>query len=102
MYFTGLIIGIATFLIIGIFHPFVIKGEYYFGVRIWWLFALSGVVTVVASLLTENLIVSTLLAVWGASSFWGIGELFEQRKRVEKGWFPKRGERGTKDRTAGK
>ncbi|MBQ5875082.1 MAG: DUF4491 family protein, partial [Alistipes sp.] len=28
--------------------------------------------------------------VWGASSFWSIGELFEQRKRVEKGWFPKR------------
>ena len=26
----------------------------------------------------------------GASSFWSIGELFEQRKRVEKGWFPKR------------
>ena len=32
---------------------------------------------------------STLLAVWGASSLWGIGELFEQRKRVEKGWFPR-------------
>ena len=30
---TGLVIGVATFLIIGLFHPFVIKGEYYFGVR---------------------------------------------------------------------
>ena len=39
---TGLAIGLGTFLIIGIFHPFVIKGEYYFGVRIWWLFLLSG------------------------------------------------------------
>ena len=38
----------------------------------------------------ESVLVSTLLAVWGASSFWSIGELFEQRKRVEKGWFPKR------------
>lgn len=102
MYFTGLIIGIATFLIIGIFHPLVIKGEYYFGVRIWWMFALSGVVAVTASLLVENIVASTLLAVWGASSFWGIGELFEQRKRVEKGWFPKRERRGEKDRTAGK
>ena len=27
LYFTGLIIGIATFVIIGIFHPLVIKGE---------------------------------------------------------------------------
>jgi len=28
--------------------------------------------------------------VWGASSFWSIGELFQQRERVRKGWFPKR------------
>lgn len=90
MYFTGLIIGVATFLIIGIFHPLVIKGEYWFGVKIWWIFALSGVVTLAASLLTENVIISTLLAVWGASSFWSIGELFEQRRRVAKGWFPKK------------
>ena len=90
MYFTGLIIGIATFLIIGLFHPLVIKGEYYFGVRIWWIFALMGIITIAASLMIENILWSTLLAVWGASSFWSIGELFEQRKRVERGWFPKR------------
>ena len=94
MYFTGLVIGIATFLIIGIFHPLVIKGEYYFGVRIWWVFAISGVAAVAASLLTENILISTLLAVWGASSFWSIGELFEQRKRVAKGWIPKRETKG--------
>ena len=90
MYFTGLIIGVATFLIIGLFHPLVIKGEYYFGTRIWWVFALMGVVAIAASLMIENILWSTPLAVWGASSFWSIGELFEQKKRVEKGWFPKR------------
>ena len=90
MYFTGLIIGVATFLIIGLFHPLVIKGEYYFGVRCWWIFALMGIAAVIGSLMVENVLISTLLAVWGASSFWSIGELFEQRKRVEKGWFPKR------------
>ena len=90
MYFAGLIIGVATFLIIGLFHPLVIKGEYYFGVRCWWVFALMGVVAVAASLMIEDVLWSTLSAVWGASSFWSIGELFEQRKRVEKGWFPKR------------
>lgn len=90
MYFTGLIIGVATFLIIGLFHPLVIKGEYYFGTRIWWIFALMGVATITASLMIEDVLWSTLLAVWGASSFWSIGELFEQKKRVEKGWFPKR------------
>ena len=90
MYFTGLIIGVATFLIIGLFHPLVIKGEYYFGTRIWWVFALMGVITIAVSIMVENVLWSTLLAVWGASSFWSIGELFEQKKRVEKGWFPKR------------
>ena len=86
---TGLAIGLGTFLIIGIFHPFVIKGEYYFGGRIWWLFLLSGIGAIAASVAVRELFWSTLLAVWGASSLWGIGELFEQRKRVEKGWFPR-------------
>ena len=31
----GIVIGLCTFLVIGLFHPLVIKGEYYFGVRIW-------------------------------------------------------------------
>lgn len=93
MNFTGIIIGIATFLIIGIFHPLVIKGEYYFGVKCWWAFFVAGVAALTASLFIGNVIWSTLLAVFGASSLWGIGELFQQRKRVEKGWFPKREKR---------
>lgn len=90
LHFTGLIIGVATFVVIGIFHPLVIKGEYYFGVRCWWVFLLMGIAAVAGSLFVDDVLWSTLLAVWGASSFWSIGELFEQRKRVEKGWFPKR------------
>lgn len=90
---TGLVIGVVTFLIIGLFHPLVIKGEYWFGVKCWWVFLVMGVVAVAASLMVEDVLFSTLLAVWGASSFWSIGELFEQRKRVEKGWFPKREKR---------
>ena len=98
----GIVVGAATFLIIGVFHPFVIKGEYYFGVRCWWAFAVSGVAALAASLWVENLILSILLAVWGASSLWGIGQqdrenqVFypqrrrEHRERVAKGWFPKR------------
>ena len=93
MNFTGIIIGVATCLIIGLFHPLVIKGEYYFGVRCWWVFAVMGVAAVAAALFVDDVLLSTLLAVWGASSFWSIGELFEQRKRVEKGWFPKREKR---------
>jgi hypothetical protein len=90
LHFTGIVVGVATFLIIRLFHPLVIKGEYYFGVGCWWVFALIGIASIVGSLLVENVIVSTLLAVFGASSIWSIGELFQQRRRVEKGWFPKR------------
>lgn len=86
--FSGIIIGIATFLVIGLFHPLVIKAEYYIGVKSWWLFLLLGIVSAVASLLVVNLTLSILLGVVAFSSFWSIGEVFEQKKRVEKGWFP--------------
>ena len=90
---TGIAIGIATFLIIGIFHPLVIKAEYWIGVRCWWAFLLMGLAAFAGSLCVADLFWSTLLAVWGASSFWSIGELFHQRERVRKGWFPKRPDR---------
>ena len=34
----GLFIGICTFLIIGLFHPVVVKAEYYWGTKCWWIF----------------------------------------------------------------
>ena len=86
--FSGVIIGVATFLIIGLFHPLVIKAEYYIGVKSWWLFLLLGVLSAIASLLVSHLIISILLGVVAFSSFWSIGELFEQKQRVKKGWFP--------------
>jgi hypothetical protein len=88
---TGILLGLITFLIIGLFHPLVIKGEYYFGVKCWWAFALLGITSIAATVyFHENIIVSGSCGVLAFSSFWGIGELFEQKKRVEKGWFPKR------------
>ena len=92
--FSGVAIGVATFIVIGLFHPLVIKAEYYIGVRSWWLFLLLGIVAGVASLLVHNLILSIILGVVAFSSFWSIGEVFEQRKRVQKGWFPKNPKRG--------
>lgn len=89
MNLTGLIIGAATFLCIGIFHPIVIKAEYYLGTRCWLIFAMAGVIAVFGALLVENVIVSSLLGVFAFSAFWSIYELFEQEKRVERGWFPK-------------
>lgn len=89
MNYTGIIVGLATFLIIGIFHPIVIKAEYYLGVKCWWIFMLAGIVLGVLSLTSEGLIVSSLLGVTAFSSFWSILELKQQKERVRKGWFPK-------------
>lgn len=88
MNYTGIIVGLATFLIIGIFHPIVIKAKYYLGVKCWWIFMLAGIVLGVLSLTSEGLIVSSLLGVTAFSSFWSILELKQQKKRVRKGWFP--------------
>lgn|SRR5574344_251201 len=88
IYVTGIVIAISTFFIIGIFHPIVIKVEYYFGTRLWWMFLLSGMLSIVAALFLENVIASSLLGVLGATLLWSIGEIFEQKKRVQRGWFP--------------
>ena len=92
--FMGILIGVVTFLVIGLFHPLVIKAEYYLGVKSWWLFLVAGVVAAVFSLVVQNLFLSILLGVVAFSSFWSIGEVFAQRKRVEKGWFPANPKRG--------
>lgn len=84
----GIIIGAGAFLCIGVFHPIVIKAEYYLGTRCWWIFAIAGIAAVVLSLFLKDMILSTLLGVFAFSSFWGIYELFEQEERVKKGWFP--------------
>ena len=88
MNFSGLLVGLATFLVIGFFHPIVIKAEYYLGVKCGWIFVLAGLVFAVLSMLVCNLIVSTIFGVIAFSSFWSILELFHQRERVRKGWFP--------------
>ena len=87
--FDGLLIGIATFLIIGLFHPVVVKAEYYWGTKCWWIFLVLGIAGTVASLLVESVFVSAICGVFAFSSFWTIKEVFEQEERVLKGWFPK-------------
>ena len=56
----GLVIGIATFLIIGLFHPVVIKAEYYWGTGCWWIFLILGVAGIIWSLCTDNVLIAAL------------------------------------------
>ena len=88
IHWEDLIIGIGTFLIIGLFHPVVVKAEYYWGTRCWWIFLILGIIGIAGSLLISDILISSLLRVFSFSSFWTIKEVFEQRERVLKGWFP--------------
>ena len=85
----GLALGLSTFFIIGLFHPIVIKAEYYFGVKCWWWFLVAGMVLCFVSWLVTAIFWSALCAVSAFSCFWSILEIFHQRERVRKGWFPK-------------
>ncbi len=88
MNYTGVLIGLVTFLCIGVFHPIVIKAEYYFGRKSWWVFLVVGLSFLAASLMVRNTYVSIILGVVAFSSLWGILEVFQQHNRVKKGWFP--------------
>lgn len=86
--FEGILIGIASLLIIGLFHPIVIKCEYYFSQRVWPLFLIAGLLLLAAALFVQGLF-SILLALVGVACLWSIREIKEQAQRVAKGWFPK-------------
>ncbi|MCH3940552.1 MAG: DUF4491 family protein [Bacteroidales bacterium] len=88
MNFNGIIVGAAVFLIIGICHPVVIKLEYYYGKRSWWVLCLAGIIFSAVSIFLKNDVASTIFGAGAFSCFWGIHEIFQQEERVLKGWFP--------------
>jgi hypothetical protein len=89
----GITIGLFSFVVIGVFHPIVIKGEYYFTDKIWPLFLIAGLVFLSLSIMTKGVVFSSFFAILGFTCLWSIGELKEQRKRVKKGWFPQNSNR---------
>ena len=88
MNLNGIIVGTAVFLIIGICHPIVIKMEYHWGKKSWWVLALAGVIFSVCSLFVKSLTISTIIGAAAFSCFWGIHEILSQEMRVLRGWFP--------------
>ncbi|MBQ8650325.1 MAG: DUF4491 family protein, partial [Flavobacteriales bacterium] len=78
----GLLIGLITFVIIGAFHPLVIKGEYYCGVKIWWAFLAAGIVAMALAVIADSVLWQAVWGVLSFSSLWSIHEVFEQRERV--------------------
>ncbi len=88
MNYDGIIIGLASFLIIGLFHPVVIRAEYYVGKKIWPAFLVAGIIFVAVSLFIDNHIISAVVGLTGFASLWSIHEVIKQEERVDKGWFP--------------
>ena len=66
----GIVIGVCSFLIIGVFHPIVIKCEYYFSKKVWPIFFVCGLIAAVVSLLVGNFLASALLGSLSCSFFW--------------------------------
>jgi hypothetical protein len=97
MNFHGIVIGIIAFIIIGVFHPIVIKCEYYFSSRIWPVFLVTGTLSILSSFFVGKTIASSALGVLGCSLIWSIRELNEQSERVKKGWFPSNPHRESKE-----
>ena len=89
MNFSGILTAGISFLIIGIFHPVVIWSEYYFTKCCWPFFLAAGLICLGFSIFSGQEMLSVILGVLGCTFLWSIQELWEQEKRVKKGWFPK-------------
>ena len=85
----GIEAAVISFVCIGIFHPVVIKAEYYFSSRCWPAFLAAGAFCCAASLFAESPLLSVALGSLGCTCLWCIIELKEQERRVARGWFPK-------------
>ncbi len=88
MNFNGILVGAAVFLIIGICHPIVIKMEYHWGKKSWWVLLAAGLGFCALSLFIPNTVVSTIVGAAAFSCLWGIHEILAQEMRVLRGWFP--------------
>lgn len=82
MNFTGLAVGAVAFCCIGIFHPIVVKAEYYGGRKCRWAFFAVGMLLAVLSLEIKQQTLSILTGTAAFSILWAGREISEQHKRV--------------------
>lgn len=84
----GLILGAFMLLVIGSGHILIIKGEYHYGTKLWPIFLLIAFSCIIPSILIGDDFISGILGILGFTFLWSIHELFKQKERVKKGWFP--------------
>lgn len=88
MNFEGIVLSAASLLIMGVYHPIVIWGEYYFSAKIWPFFLAAGAACLIWSLFLDGAW-SPVVAFLGATNLWSVIEVRQQTERVRKGWFPR-------------
>lgn len=88
MNFSGILLGLATLLIIGAGFVWVIRCEYHLG-YLWWPYVMgTGFLAIGSSLFVSSAMGSALMGIFGAALVWGSTELRDQAVRAEIGWFP--------------
>ena len=87
MQFAGVILGLVTFLMIGVLHFSVVKIEKVWGSHLWPGFVVLGLLFGVGSLLVDEVLISALLGVNGFLFAWSGPELKKQKERAERDSF---------------
>ena len=89
MNWLGIEAAVVTFICVALFHPIVIKSEYYFSARCWPVFLAAGLGCTAASLFVASSLLSITFGALGCCFLWSVIELKEQEQRVARGWAPK-------------
>ncbi len=84
MNFYGLVLGLVSFLIIGLCHPLVAKMEYYWSKKSWWILFILGFIFLIISFLVKEKL-SIIFGIISFAFFWSTIEIFKQHERVMKG-----------------
>ena len=82
MQYAGIIVGVFTFIMIGVLHVAVVKIERVIGSHIWPWFVVLGLIFGVTSLMVADVLSSALLGVSGFLFAWSGPELRKQSERV--------------------
>jgi hypothetical protein len=81
---TGFLVGLAAFFMIGLFHPVVAKMEYHLGKGSWWMLFFPGLISLVLSFFLMPFW-SIIMGCLAFSFFWSTLEIFMQHQRVIQG-----------------
>ena len=86
MQFAGVMLGLITFIMIGVLHVAVVKIERIWGSQLWPAFVILGLLLGLWSLFVDDVFISALLGVNGFLFAWSGPELKKQKERVEHGY----------------